>query len=59
MQQSDVFLTRVHVEELLTTTHAIRQWLRSNEPVRAYEALGKLDEKINTIVKALENDDLK
>jgi len=53
MEDSKVNLVRIHVEELLTATRAIEGWLNTNEPVRAYKMLLRLNEKIDNIVKEL------
>jgi hypothetical protein len=59
MEDTEVNLVRIHVEELLIATKAIEGWLDTNEPVRAYKMLMRLNEKINAIVKVLEIEDIK
>ena len=50
----DLLIVRTHIEELLTANHAVEMWLDSNEPVQAYKAILKINEKINNILKELD-----
>jgi len=53
----ELYLIRTKIEELLTKNHAVIEWLRDNEPVRAYEALLRINEKITNILKELDKKD--
>ena len=53
----DLYIIRTHIEELLTNNHAIELWLDTNEPVQAYKALMKVNEKIKEILKELDKKD--
>lgn len=54
MEKNDIIRVKTKVEGLGITVSAINGWLETNEPVKAYKAMLKLDEKINEIVEGLE-----
>jgi len=51
----ELYLIRTKIEELLTNNHAIELWLDTNEPVQAYKALMKVNEKIGNILKQIDD----
>ena len=59
MEKRDIILLRTKIQDFNVVTGAIAGWLDTNEPVKAYKALLKLDEKIKNVIKELEEEEKK
>ena len=59
MEKNKIILFRTKIQDFNVVTNAIAGWLDTNEPVKAYKALLKLDEKIKNVIKELEEEEKK